>query len=119
MPPAITPGEWKISGELDDLRVLWMESDTPESCDGVEQIAHVVCSGWELTHYEKPAANAVAIAAIPVAHKAMEETLESLEAIQALALPGATHIQTLCGNAIKALRSAMLAAGYRENDTNL
>ncbi len=63
--PEITPGKWEVTGELDQLRVGVTESEAPHACDGWEQVAHVVCGDYELAHYEMPARNAVAIAAVP------------------------------------------------------
>lgn len=106
IPPAITPALWKN----EDGCIYGEHPEFPEE-------SYLVCDvapddNQALTDMD--IVNAVAIAAIPSTLKALETALGDLEAIKALALPGATHIHTLCDSAMETVRNALLAAGYTE-----
>jgi hypothetical protein len=72
-----TPGPWRVEGELDNLRIV-ADSDSPQACDGVEQIALVKCGDYELTHYARPAANAEFIVRACNAHANLLAALENI-----------------------------------------
>lgn len=75
-----TPGPWVVTGDLDSLRVVNDNSDNPNACDGVRQVAHVVQGGYEIANYAEAEANARLIAAAPDMLAALEASLAEMRA---------------------------------------
>jgi hypothetical protein len=75
---AHTAGTWRVAGELDFLRVE-AESENPNACDGIRQIALVRQSDYEIPNYEEAEANAKLIAAAPELLDALQGVMNFIE----------------------------------------
>ena len=77
------PKEWRIEGELDDLRIV-MDSDDEKACDGERQIAHVKCSDYEYVDYDEHLAYAKRIVACVKACEKIKDPVTTLGRLPAI-----------------------------------
>jgi len=71
-----TPTPWEVTGELDYIRISNRDSQNPDSCDGIRQVAHVVQGDYEIPNYEEAMANAQHIIHCVNTHAELLEALK-------------------------------------------
>ncbi len=103
-----TPGPWEVAGELSHLRVNRYNSENPNACDGIRQIALVTQGDYEIPHYGEAEANARLIAAAPELLAALDELLASYVSLVNSGDAGSWNPET--DAEVKAARAAIAKA---------
>jgi len=74
-PVKFTTGTWEVIGDTDSIRVVNRNSEDPNACDGIRQIALVRQGDYEIPNYAEAEANARLIAAAPKLLAALQKAL--------------------------------------------